>query len=75
LQQAKIHQPPKFRAAFVLAIQSKTASGIPWTEVFNMFEENAVEKSRTIFVSDSSKGRFTTLHWSKGWHFRGRTRE
>jgi hypothetical protein len=37
--------------------------------------ENAVEKSRSIFVSDSSKGRFTTLHWSKGWHFRGRTRE
>jgi hypothetical protein len=37
-------------------------SSILLAEVFNMFVENAVEKGRSIFVSDSPKRRFNTLH-------------
>ena len=42
-------------------------------EVFNTLVENSVEKGQSTFVSDSSERSFYTLHWSKGWHFRGRT--
>jgi hypothetical protein len=54
---------------------AESESGILRAEVFNTFVQNTVEKSRSIVVSDSPQRRFNTLHWSEGWHFRGRTRE
>jgi hypothetical protein len=68
---AKDYWSRLWAALFIFAKCGNHCAEIIVRKVFNTTVDNSVEKHGSIFVSDSAAKRFSSLHRSECWHFRG----